>query len=300
MARCWLDFHNPEKTVILAGCGRSGTTWVGDVMNYRNTFRVMFEPFYPAKVPDLAVGGWRAHQYLRPGGTGACADLAERFITGRVHNDWIDQFNRRPVAHRRLIKDIRANFILGWIHERYPTLKIIYLLRHPIPTVLSQLKMGWTPSFDLFHDQPELMADFLEPYKGELTDSSDAFGVRLIMWCLMNLVPLRQHAGGGMKVLFYEGLCRRHEEVLPSLLAHIEVRHTDWVLAKLQLPSPLTKNFSAILNGEDPVDNWRKQVTSEQMKAAMKILARFGFDRIYGEDSLPLVKADDVLGLFKG
>lgn len=299
MARCWLDFHDPKKTVILAGCGRSGTTWLGDVMNYRNTFRAMFEPFYPAKVPALAAAGWRAHQYLRPGGTGACADQAERIFSGRIRNDWIDQFNRRPVAHRRLIKDIRANFILGWVHARHPALKIIYLLRHPIPTVLSQLKMGWNPSFDLFHGQPELMADFLEPYRGELGAIQDAFSGRLMMWCLMNLVPLRQFAGGGMQVIFYEDLFRRHAEILPGLLAHIEVRHTDWVLSKLSLPSPLTKNFSAILHGEDPVESWRKQVTPEQMKTAMEILARFGFDRIYGEDSMPRVKAEDVLGMFK-
>ncbi len=299
MARCWLDLHDPNKTVFLAGVGRSGTTWLGDVLNYRNTFRTMFEPFFPAKVPELAAAGWRAHGYLRPGATGPGVAAVERILAGRIRNDWIDQFNTRAVAHRRLIKDIRANFMLGWLRARYPAMPIVFLMRHPVPTVLSQLKMGWKPAYHHFRGQPELMADFLEPFRGEMDAARDEFGARMTMWCLMNLAPLRQFSDGGMRVVFYEDLCRRHAEVLPGLLAYIGVRHTNWVLSKVWQPSVMTKQTSAILQGGDPVDSWRRQTTPEQMKAAMAILARFGLDRIYGEEALPRVEADRVLGLFK-
>jgi hypothetical protein len=116
----------------------------------------------------------------------------------------------------------------------------------------------------------------------------------------MNWVPLRQFAAGGLHVIFYEDLCKRQEAVLPGLFAHIGVRHTDWVLGTLWKPSALTIGASAIAKGEDPVESWRAQVTPDQVAAAMRILNRFGLDRIYGEATMPRVPAEQVLGLFKG
>lgn len=300
MARCWVDLHDPTKSVILAGCGRSGTTWLGDVMNYRNSFRVMFEPFFPEKVPDLN-GWWNPRQYLRPEVTaGRHAEQIRTLIAGRISAPWIDQFNTRRFATRRLIKDIRINFLLKWIRTEWPALPIVFILRHPIPTALSQLKMGWPPQFRHFTEQPELMSDFLEPYRADMDAARDPFEARVLVWCLMNWVPLRQFSNGGLHVIFYEDLCRRHEEVLPGLLARIGVRHTPWVLGKLFKASPLANGTSAILKGADPVDSWRDQVTPDQVAAAMRILGRFGLDRIYDETFLPKVPADQVLGLFRG
>jgi hypothetical protein len=300
MARCWIDFHDPKKTVILAGCGRSGTTWLGDVMNYRNTFRVMFEPFFPDKVPALE-GWWNHRQYVRPDVTeGRHADLIRTMLAGRIADPWIDQFNTRRFATRRLIKDIRINFLLTWIRTHQPEIPVVFLLRHPIPTALSQLKMGWPPEFRPFLEQPELMADFLEPFRGDMEAARDPFEARILLWCLMNWVPLRQFAAGGLHVIFYEDLCKRQAAVLPGLFAHIGVRHTDWVLDTLWKPSALTIGASSIAKGEDPVESWPDQVTPDQVAAAMRILRRFGMDRIYGEATMPRVPAEQVLGLFKG
>jgi hypothetical protein len=41
------DFRN---TIFLAGTGRSGTTWLSNIINYKNEYRYMFEPFQSKKV----------------------------------------------------------------------------------------------------------------------------------------------------------------------------------------------------------------------------------------------------------
>lgn len=297
MADCWLDFHNTGGTVILAGCGRSGTTWLGDILNFRNTFRMMFEPFYPAKVPELQ-SVWRPQQYLRPGAAGPGPDRARAILAGRIRNEWVDQFNTRKIARRRLIKDVRLNLSLGWIRAAFPRLPLVYLMRHPIPTALSQLKLEWKLQAPLFLEQPELMEDHLEPFRRELEEPRDPFEAQIAIWCAMNIVPLRQFAGGGLHVVFYEDLCRRPQEVLPALFAHIGVSHADWVLQLLSRPSALSKSFSAVLQGHDPVESWRREVTEDQLRRASAVLERFGLDRLYGPDSLPKTPADQALGLF--
>ncbi|MFO7534655.1 MAG: sulfotransferase [Kiritimatiellia bacterium] len=297
MARCWLDFHNSDKTAILAGCGRSGTTWLGDILNFRNTFRMMFEPFYPAKVPELQ-SVWRPQQYLRPDATGPGPDRARAILAGRLRNDWVDQFNTRKIASRRLIKDVRLNLALGWIRAAFPKMPIVFILRHPIPTALSQLKLEWKLQAPLFLEQPELMADHLEPFRRELEAPRDPFEAQIAIWCAMNIVPLRQFANGGLHLVFYEDLCRRPQEVLPSLFSHIGVGPADGALRLLSRPSALSKSFSAVLRGDDPVESWRREVTEDQIRRAAGVLERFGLDRLYGPGSLPKTPAEGALQLF--
>src|SRR5438128_2407940 len=53
-----------RRSVYLAGDGRSGTTWVSEIINCDNRYRYMFEPFHPSFVP--LAKHFRFFQYLRP------------------------------------------------------------------------------------------------------------------------------------------------------------------------------------------------------------------------------------------
>ena len=163
----YVDLGRGDHTssVFLAGTGRSGTTWLSDVVNHRRAYRYVFEPFYPAKVEVFA--HFRPRQYLRPD------DRREEFLgparkvlTGGLRDPWTDRFHRRFVARRRLIKDIRANLLLGWIKANFPGLPIILLLRHPCAVVASRLALGWKDNLFETMEQGDLVEDFLLPVEG--------------------------------------------------------------------------------------------------------------------------------------
>ena len=59
-----LDFGEPDISIILAGMGRSGTTWAGNIINYDQSYRILFEPFLPARVKEAK--GFEYLQYLNP------------------------------------------------------------------------------------------------------------------------------------------------------------------------------------------------------------------------------------------
>jgi len=48
-------FHKPENTILVAGSGRSGTTWLGDIIGSSAGFLSLFEPFDPRHVPDINI-----------------------------------------------------------------------------------------------------------------------------------------------------------------------------------------------------------------------------------------------------
>lgn len=81
----FVDTQDYKKTVLLTGTGRSGTTWLGDMINYANAYRSMFEPFHARKI-DL-VKHFNNRQYLRPDNTAAeFLEPAPRILSGAVRD----------------------------------------------------------------------------------------------------------------------------------------------------------------------------------------------------------------------
>jgi len=152
-SRYFLDLGGgPEDCILLAGSGRSGTTWVGDVLNYENEYRTLFEPFWKRKVPLVA--HFRARQYLAPGCTDpAYLEPARRILSGRIRNAFVDSLNTKWIARKRLVKDIRVNLMLGWFHARFPATPIVLLLLIMLPLVLlivpMQLRLSLTVLLNL-------------------------------------------------------------------------------------------------------------------------------------------------------
>ena len=160
------DYRN---TVFLAGSARSGTTWASDIVNYKNEYRYIFEPFHSGKVEICK--GFQHRQYLRP------EDRREEFLrpartilSGDLRSRWPDHLQRRFVSRRRLIKEVRANLMLGWMRANFPEMSMILLLRHPCAVANSRthLRRRWKPSLDDFLSQRDLVDDFLQPFVEEM------------------------------------------------------------------------------------------------------------------------------------
>ena len=269
------------SSVLLAGSGRSGTTWVSAVINHRNAYRLVFEPFHPGRVRIMQ--NFRRKQYLRPG------DRREEYLgparaalTGELRSLWTDRFNKRLLARRRLIKDIRANLLLGWIHENFPGMPMILLLRHPCAVVASQLALGWGDVLAETMEQEELVEDFLLPVEAEIRAARDPFERRLFSWCIENYVPLRQFAPGEIHLAFYEEFLVRPEHELRRLFSFLGEDFDSRAYPVLERPSPLSRN-----PGTHPVDGWRRSVTGRQLGRAVEILGLFDLDRLYGEGTMP-------------
>src|SRR5919106_923333 len=206
-----------RSSVFLAGSGRSGTTWLSEIINHRRGYRYVFEPFNPGVVGPFC--HFKTKQYLRP------EDRREEFLeparlalTGELRDTWTDRFNGRIVARRRLIKDIRANLLLGWMRANFPGMPIILLLRHPCAVVTSRLALGWKDNLTETMEQEELVEDFLLPVEAEIRDAQGAFERHVFSWCIENYVPLRQFGLGEIQLSFYERFLTHPEDEIPRLV----------------------------------------------------------------------------------
>ena len=286
-----------NNTVFLTGTGRSGTTWIQDVINYDNNYRVMFEPFHNRRLALLK--GWNNRQYLRPDDETPFRDAINQILTGRVRSLWVDRFNKQFLPGKRLIKDIRTHFIMRWVNVHYPDIPQILLMRHPCAIALSKIQLGWHPDLTVFTSQKELIGDFFEPFIPVIESASTDFEKHLIQWCVENYVPLCQFGQGELLVCVYEHFCETPEPAVRRLFSFLGQESPDKALAVMNIASPMARKHSAINQNKSRTSGWRATLSGEQIKAAASILSAFGFDRIYSSSSsMPLVSEDEILSLF--
>jgi hypothetical protein len=314
-----------SDTVFLSSGARTGSTWVSDVINYRNEYRYMFEPFTVASALGPLHGQelpWDTPlnylQYIRPD----CDDpdlieQARLVLSGRLRHPLVDQYNRKIIVSRRLIKEVKSNLWIKWLKAHFPTIPIVLLLRHPIPTIRSR----WRRYFDaapedrraldpdpekrysqymqMVFEQQHLTDDHLREFQSALEQARSVVAQRAAVWCIQNIVPLRQFAKGEVHLVFYENFCVEPEAEMRRLAGFLGVEVDDSrlrsYLSRMHRPSPTAGNRtlpdpSAIVSG------WQKKTTSEELDDAMRMLEAFGLDKIYGRDAMPnAVAAEDML-----
>lgn len=283
-----LDLH---RSILLAGTARSGTTWLADLIAARIPCRILFEPFNPNLVPEYS--GFHYFQYIR-----ADTDnprfhaFAEKVFRGEIRNRWIDHQNERIFSKYRLIKEIRVNLALKWLHDAFPEVPIVFLIRHPCAVVASRMELGWATDGDIAHflSQRRLITDYLAPHMDLIRNAKSAEEKHAVVWSVSNLIPLKQFSPGELTIVYYENLCIRPEIELPGIFRHIGQSCESSPIDDIDRPSQTARESSAVVVGAGKISHWRRKLTSSQIHNILRVVRGFGLDQLYGDSSLPLVK----------
>jgi hypothetical protein len=290
-----------RKSIFLAGTGRSGGTWLSDIINQRNEYRFIFEPFHPKRTPWIKPFGER--RYMRPQEQdSAFLQLAQSIMAGKIRHPWTERFNRRLVAHQRLIKEDYANLMMKWLRVNFPGMPLILLLRHPCAVAASFVAHNYKGAVVPLLDQKKLVDDFLHPYVDEIRRAKDTFEKTLFLWCVEALVPLRQCRPGEIHVVFFENLVQQPEPEIGKLFSYLGKSMDGLNMEKLKIPSLTSrKSSSAVWTGANRTEGWKKQVSDAQRRRALEILTLFGLNRIYTDDPMPRAEgADEIMNEGRG
>lgn len=232
-----------ERPRVVAGFGRSGTTWIQDVLAKSNRLRPVFEPLHPAHIKGADEF---AHRYV-PADTEApdLYDFLQPFFWGRYAARWSDY--RIPVSplktdprqwrsggalvrylrdqknavrnllefapqrrySRRIVKFVRANMMLAWLQARFDA-RIVFVIRHPAAVILSQMSArgAWNPARRIarYRRDDSLLEALPKPVREMLfADQADVESFAL-SWCIENIIALREAAASGIHVVYYERL----------------------------------------------------------------------------------------------
>lgn len=284
--------RDTRKSMMVAGTARSGTTWVAEIVSSQIPCRVMFEPFHARCVS--AFSQFNYFQYMRPGSANdELFAYCQRVFSGNIRHSWIDREVEIIFPQFRVIKEIRANLFLKWIREHFPEMPVVFVVRHPCAVVLSRMQLDWATDVDVepFLSQEELVNDFLSDKMDIIRNAKTPEQKHAIVWCISNLVPLRQFDLNELNVIFYENLCARPEVEIPRIFEVIGHEYKNTVFASMDRPSRTSTRSSAVMTGDDKVTQWKRILSPKQIDDILSVVEAFGLDHIYGDSFTPDVKA---------
>ena len=287
--RYFID-HDPDhrKAVFVAGMGRSGTTWLAELINYRNEYRFVFEPFDPLRV--ALASGFLDHQYLRESDDRhAYLAPARAIVGGYVRDPFADKHNRKLFCSRRIVKEVHANLFLRWLYRHFSGMPLVLIVRNPYAVAASRLTSEEDIDLDeAFLSQQQLVDDFLHPFVDVMRACSTPFERQIVAWCVENGVPLAQFQSPELCVVSYEQLCVDPESALRSVFAHIGRPYDARVLRHIPRPSNTTLSPEK-LSGDwqagprRMIEGWRDLLSPAQIRRGDEIIAAFGLTHLYAE-----------------
>jgi hypothetical protein len=289
---------NYDEVIWLIGCGRSGSTWVADLISHSSKSRQIVEPFHPYGMREMSF--LTPHQYLRPDDVDRKLEsAASRVFSGKLTHpsvDWNVSSDRRFLYNGLIVKDIFANLFSKWASCRFPRVKTVLLIRNPFAVALSQAKMSgsnWGTVKNLL-GQPKLHNDYLHRFEdviGRLDIENDVILSQVFMWSVINYVPLRQFRPEELHVIFYEKAFADPRGEIAALFqslgkdSRLPVSRLDE--ATIVRPALLGSSTSTLRSGKSPISSWKDELTTRQIDAGMEILRAFGFGDLYDDDVMP-------------
>jgi hypothetical protein len=288
-SRFYIDVNRDiGKSILVAGTARSGTTWLADIIAGQISCRLLFEPFNSNLVGEYQA--FQYFQYMRPDQQDASLyAFARKVFSGQIRNQWVDKKNEIFLPKFRLIKEIRANLLLRWLHQNFPEVPLFFIIRNPCAVVLSRMELRWATDRDIepFLTQPNLIDDHLSDHIDFIKNVDSDEEKHAIIWCVSNLIPLKQFPPEKLQIIFYENLCTQPEKELSTVFKYIQ--RTDKPLRTFQFnrPSITSKTTSAVVTGKDKISRWKNQLTTVQINKILNVVSTFDLDYLYGESLVP-------------
>lgn len=284
----FVDRTKPSQTVVLYSSGRSGSTWLSDLLHSLPRTRLVFEPFHPRHgVQELASYRYR---YLDPNSAEPVLEQAYAgVLTGVRTTRWVEQLNNPAcfLYDRRIVKLVRANLLFPWLASRYPEHRNVLLLRHPAAVVVSQVKNGWELSSQRIRDQQALLERPGIRALDRFGWPASGFLGNLLFWAAENRVAMDHAMQSNTLVVFYEDLCLSPAEMLDELGRFLGVSLPEKTAGKVNKASWSSSAAVGSMSVSEKISRWRDDLGPDQQSLVEQVLEVSGMDDYYSLEPTP-------------
>lgn len=276
---------DPSNAALLLSSPRSGSTWLAELVTYRQRGRIIFEPFECL----------RRGQFIPPDDEAPVfSQVFDDVIRGRVRGTWVDQIRATSLPTWRLVKEVKGTNLLRWVVHHRPGLPVIYLLRHPMASCYSEQVLQWNDRLEATLADHALLDGPLAPWAPAMRHHAaraNSFERRLLQWCADNLMAIHAPpANGEVLFVFYEDLVMSPATILSEIAAFLGRPFEPRAVERVEKPSRMTRRDSPVRNLQKAhvLEDWRLAIDPGQRRRGVELLADLGVDRIYGDDPMPL------------
>lgn len=210
-----------RRPIVITGCPRSGTTWVGTTVGDSEEVLYLYEPFndhapHHLRLPEryvyvpehadqdvldgvsglLKLGSLRGRVRLAGRAVRLGADFRRELPATLALRELV-QFPRSFArARRACIKDPLAFFAAEWLAAKHDA-QVVVTVRHPAGMVSSYIKLQWPCEAESLLRQPGLRAEFTDPLAAEIehfrAHPEDRLGGLILQWKIFAQAAVELH-----------------------------------------------------------------------------------------------------------
>jgi len=295
LVKSFSNFHSQgdKPNILLVATPRGGSTWVMEIIASQPGMKYYDEPFSVRRENVQKVGLFHDWEDFQP--EKKQDDTIIRYINElqsnkhRFMNPPPFRKNHRVFTNRIIFKIHELEHLVNKI-EQECNLKVLYLLRHPIPNSLSRRV---TPRLNLFMNSDTYCNQYLTQTQMKdikhIFETGDDLDRKILDWCFENLVPLRFSDRSQWLTISYEELLLNSRKMcelmakelllddLPALFASVDEPAANITMSKKETLTIL-KDPDEEKRKKNMVTKWRKSVSVEKERQTMQILSLFDLD----------------------
>ncbi len=305
---CSKAVYKEAHPIVIAGSGRGGTTWLLELVCSDSSYKPVFEPLHELKVPSAEP--W-AYGYLKDTFISSEAEaFFQTIFDGSLKTPWtrlkpwmneinsiqdklvlykelathqINEIKSDLVAKQLVVKFIRANLMLPWLHTRFGA-TILLVVRSPYDICSSMIRTGWFENhlnfgYKRYLEQEDLINDFLKPHIEWMRKVEDPLERVCIMWVIENMIPLTGTNSSPMTVVPYEYMIHYKPKHFRSMFRALGI---DVNFDETMINKPSSRSVDGKRLEKRPQDELEKRCQD----LLPKIMERFSFD-LYTIEGLP-------------
>ncbi|MEM6445426.1 MAG: sulfotransferase [Cyanobacteria bacterium J06642_2] len=247
-------YRGAYKPILITGTNRSGTTWLGKMLDLAPEVLYIHEPFNPQVIPfeyHLVRPPFVGHFHYV---TARDRDATSYYLKHRLglFYPWWQDVQVRPdlkralgatmrwrkywtihrTRRRPLLKDPLALMSVEWLVELLEP-DVIISVRHPAAYVSSIKRLNWDVGPQLFLPQPELCETYLQPFVDDLqalkaASERDIVGESILAWRIFHhVIHLYQEAHPEFIVVRTEDLSRDPGKGYRNLFERLNLPFSD-------------------------------------------------------------------------
>lgn len=267
-----------KKPIILASVERSGSSWLGKILDSNPYTLYKFEPFHPEfgaikELPFIIAPGTKAH--------------ADHLLEGiarlpTAQSKWLDKKPRFPKRFfylekaRLVFKTVRSSLRLRWMSEVLESPQIVYILRNPFGYVNSLKTTATKETFPEYGDLKKFEMVRRDPYFGKYFEMfvPDDYASRSIIqretlfWLLRVGSVLEDFSNSEtLKIIIYEDLCQTPLKVIKEVFDFLELevtRQTKEFIRESTMVCEASTPYSIYRNPRESMNKWQAELSEDE------------------------------------
>ncbi len=272
LGRVHFRVRSNRKDILVFSSRRSGSTWLMELLSYDKLTRRILEPFdiifndnpYERCLPSHKEGYFfdlstddqdKLFRFY--------ADLASgRKVIRTQWKLWQDDYHFR--YDRTVFKVFYIKEYMKELEQRFPC-HIIYLLRHPIGSAMSNIRLGWVTAFEAYWGSQTFRKKKLTAAQCDVIDRIHESGTELERytagWFVENVTSLKTAPESDWMVLRYEDMVMHPEQTVVALRDRFQVGGCDEMIEQYRDPSFNAFDSETKLRTAAPEEiaySWRK------------------------------------------